>query len=539
MARRKRHSINNYMFSTVPKISVPRSSFDRPHGFTATIEPDYLYPIYCDIAYPGDTFEIPFNSFCRLNSAPVVPIMDNLYISYEFFAVPVRLVWEHWVNFNGERDLVDESPEYTVPQILSGTDGFAFNSIFDYLGIRPNTPNLSVSALPMRAYNKIYNYWYRDENLINPISDNMSDTGDTPDMYPLRKRAKIHDYFTSALPFPQKGDPVSIPFTGDAPVIGDGSALGLNFNAKTTNGFQLMSGPTASSTAGGDVFHSTDTGGAFGNAINPLGVSTNPDRSGLIAKLSSVAATTINQLRLAFATQRVLEKDARGGTRYPEMILSHFGVVSPDARQQRPELLFSASHPLFVNPVVQNSSTTTTSAQGNVAAYVVGGSSQTGVKKSFTEHTIVMGLACVRSDNRYQYGIPRWMSYKTRFDFYLPSFAYLGEQAILNKEIFAQGNSSDDEVFGYQERWSEMRYYPSVIAGTLRSDHPQSLDIWHLAQSFDKLPILNQEFIESGVPLDRVLSVTNEPAFILDINFQDRSSRPLPINSVPGLIDHY
>lgn len=532
MARRNRSRINNYLFSTVPKINIPRSRFRRPHGFTATIEPDYLYPVYCDLAYPGDTYEIPYNAFCRLNSAPVVPIMDNIYLSVDFFAVPIRLLWEHWVNLNGERELIDEYPNYTVPQLVSPEGGFPFNSLADYLCDTPGVSNLSVSAFPYRAYNKIYNYWYRDENLINPIDDNTGDTGDTYDMYPLRKRAKIHDYFTSALPEPQKGPSVDIPLGGFAPVVPDGKQVSFS-DASSEYPATFLN----SRTPGDNAFF---IGGAGVNG-QPSGEPSLyfGSQTGLQTDLSSATASTINSLRNAFSTQRAFEKDARGGTRYPEMILSHFGVVSPDARQQRPELLFSKTQRMFVNPVVQNSSTTTTSAQGNVAAYVVGGNGSRGVRKSFTEHTIVMGIASIRSDNRYQSGIPRWHSYKTRFDFYLPSFAYLGEQAILNKEIYAQGTAADDEVFGYQERWAEMRYFPSVIAGTLRSKHPQSLDVWHLAQDFTSLPKLNQDFIESNVPLDRILSVTDEPAFILDIEYADVTSRPLPVNSIPGLIDHY
>lgn len=545
---RRKHSASNYLFSEVPRIKVPRSVFPRESTHSTTLNPDYLIPVYCDEFYPGDTLKLSASALCRLNSAPVVPIMDDIFLSLEFFAVPMRLLWNHWVNFNGERELIDENPDYTIPQIVAPTGGFAFESLADYLGIRPGVSNLSVSSLPFRCYNKIYNYWYRDENLINPISDNMADTGDTVDMYPLRKRAKVHDYFTSALPSPQKGPAATVPITGNAPVKVFGNGKAISFTTGDRFGGLFMNNARGLD-ANYDAIN-TSVGTSLSNHSSTfadyksVGLITNPDESGIvgIAELGNLAAVTVNSLRDLFAVQRVREKDARGGTRYPEMILTHFGVESPDARQQRPELLYSTSSRLFVNPVVQNSATQTGSTpQGNLSAYVVGTLSNKGFSKSFTEHTYVMGLASIRTSNKYQQGIPRIFSRRTRFDFYLPAFSHLGEQAILNKEIFAQGTAVDDEVFGYQERWSELRYKNSLITGKLRSDYAQSLDVWHLAQDFSSLPVLNQNFIESNVPIKRVTSVDpeQESAFIMDIAFRELDARPMPLNSVPGLIDHY
>lgn len=542
MGRRHRHNASNYLFSEVPNVKVPRSVFPRTSTYSATLNADYLVPIYFDEFYPGDTINLKTSALIRLNSAPVVPIMDDIFLSVEYFAVPLRLLWTHWINFNGEREHIDEVPNYTIPQITSGSSGFAFESLADYFGIRPGIANLSVSSLPFRAYNQVYNYWYRDENLIDPIPENVADTGDTIDMYPLRKRAKVHDYFTSALPSPQKGPAATIPITGNAPVVPDGKSIGftdgttnyaIRAGGSSPNPLQLIPG-----SYGADVGTVTGSSTQSGNA-KVLGFA---PQTGLQAVLSDISGVTVNTLRQLVAVQRVGEKDMRGGTRYPEMIKTHFGVTSPDARQQRPELLYAQSSRLFVNPVVQNSASNSgDTPQGNLAAYVVGHSQGKGFVKSFTEHTYVIGLASIRTSNKYQQGIPRIFSRKTRFDFYLPAFSHLGEQAILNKEIYAQGTAADDDVFGYQERWSELKYRNNIIAGKLRSDYSQSLDIWHLGQDFPSLPVLNQNFIESNVPISRITSVNpeQESAFILDCYFQELDARPMPLYSVPGLMDHY
>lgn len=547
MGRRHRHTASNYLFSEVPNVKVPRSVFPRTSTFSCTLNADYLVPVYFDEFYPGDTINLQTSALIRLNSAPVVPIMDDIYLSIEYFAVPIRICWNHWINFNGERELIDEVPNYTIPQLNSGSSGFAFESLADYFGIRPGIANLSVNALPFRVYNKVYNYWYRDENLINPVDENMADTGDTIAMYPLRKRAKVHDYFTSALPSPQKGPAATIPIVGNAPVVGNNETL-VWTNGSTDYGTYYHKGSAWRSvsadsrlvnSAPGSTYPGESTSNQPGDG-QVIGLSSN--KAFGTAILENIAGVTINSLRQLVAVQRVSEKDMRGGTRYPEMIQTHFGVTSPDARQQRPELLYAQSARMFVNPVVQNSATNSgDTPQGNLAAYVVGSSHSKGFVKSFTEHTYVIGLASIRTSNKYQQGIPRIFSRKTRFDFYLPAFSHLGEQAILNKEIYAQGTDADEDVFGYQERWSELKYRNSIIAGKLRSDYSQSLDVWHLAQQFTSLPALNQNFIESNVPIARITSVNpeQESAFILDCHFVEKDARPMPLYSVPGLMDHY
>ena len=549
---------SQHNFSVIPSANIQRSVFNRSSGYKTSFDAGYLIPVFLDEALPGDTFHLKTSILARL-STPVVPFMDNLRLDIQYFSVPYRLVWDHWQQFNGEQKNPGDSTDYLIPQIKAPAGGFPVGSLADYFGVPTGVEGISVSALPFRAYNLIYNEWYRDENLINSAPLPLGDEEETGlANFPLRKRAKRHDYFTSALPWPQKGEGVEI-------ALGTPPSYELEYPDYSNVNPQLF---TWRRLGGGDPtyagfwsgIHWTQRevpGSAPAEYERELGIDylgnpdvnasyylagMNPDFPSVTLKKSGgevVDNLTINSLRQAFQLQRLLERDARGGTRYIEIIRSHFGVISPDARVQRPEYLGSGTFDINVNPVLQNSATTDSTPQGNLAAYGVAGGVNRGFSHSFVEHCFVIGLVSVRADLTYQQGIPRMFSRLTRFDFYWPALAHLGEQAVLNKEIYAQGNEKDEEVFGYQERYAEYRYRPSQITGKLRSTDPQSLDVWHLSQRFDSLPALNQEFIEENPPMKRVLAVQDEPQFIMDAFFDLKCVRPMPVYSVPGLIDHF
>lgn len=536
----RNRSVNVHQFSMVPRADIPRSQFRIESSHKTTFDAGLLVPIYVEEVLPGDTFNLKATIFARL-ATPLTPIMDNLYLDTFFFFVPNRLVWDNWQRFCGERDNPEDTIDFQIPFILNTTNVQA-STIFDYMGIPLNIAgDLKPNALPFRAYNLIWNEWFRDENLQDRVTVNRGDT-DSAQFYTLLRRGKRHDYFTSCLPFVQKGDPVQLPIGGNAPVkTGADLSFGTGFPLQWVNTTNLQpvtnSGDIGIGTSSETLYNASGITSQVG-ALSP---------SNLYADLSEATAATINQIRQAFQIQKLLERDARGGTRYTEVVRSHFGVLSPDARLQRPEYLGGGSTPVQIQSVAQTSGSAPDPATGYTdtpLAWISGYASsvsRNGFTQSFTEHGHVIGLMAVRADLSYQQGLNRMWSRRTRYDYYWPVFAMIGEQAVLNKEIYAQGTSVDDDVFGYQERWAEYRYKPSQISGKLRSTFAQPLDIWHLAQEFTSLPTLNATFIEDNPPVNRVIATTEQTGdqFVADMLFRNKAARPMPLYSVPGLVDHF
>jgi len=536
-------STMRHQFSQVPRAEIPRSRFDRSHGYKTTFDSGFLVPIYCDEALPGDTFNLRCTTFARL-STPLHPFMDNMFADVFFFAVPYRLVWSHFVNFFGEQANPADSTSFLVPQFTAHKP--VSGSLSDYMGLPVDgtapvlAGNITYNSLHHRAYNLIWNQWFRDQNLQNSVTVDLGDGPDNINNYVLLRRGKRHDYFTSALPWPQKGVAVSIPLGTSAIVKTSASQLYTGTQA----GLQMLT--TGGAAPGPSVSLATGAAGStsgIGQTATAGVVNAQLYPANLYADLSTATAATINSLRQAFQIQKIYERDARGGTRYTELIQSHFGVVSPDARLQRPEYLGGGSAPINTNPIAQTmatGATGTSTPQGNLAAMGTFSHNGYGFTKSFTEHCLLLGLIHVRADLNYQQGMNKMWTRQTRFDYYWPALAHIGEQAVLNQEIYMVGTGAQDTaVFGYQERYAEYRYKPSIITGQFRSTFATTLDSWHLAQNFAALPALNSSFIQDTPPVNRIVAVPSQPQFLLDVAFNLFCARPMPVYGVPGNIDRF
>lgn len=521
-------TVMKHDFGTVAKAEIERSTFNRSHGHKTTFDAGYLVPVYVDEVLPGDTFNMNMAGFGRL-ATPIFPILDNIYLETFFFFVPNRLVWDNFQKFMGEQTDPGDSIDFLIPTLAVPAGGYGEGTLQDYMGLPTKEDIEEPNALHSRAYNLIWNEFFRDENLTDSRPVDRDDGPDTIGDYTLKRRSKQGDYFTRCLPFAQKGDAVSLPLGTSAPVTGLGM-VSQTFTGGPTNAYE------------------TDGTGAvsYANERNSASeaylVEQDPNNLGfpnIRVDLTSATASTINDIRNAFQVQKLLERDARGGTRYTEIIKSHFGVTSPDSRLQRPEYLGGGSQRIQINTVPQTSSTDATTPQGNTAAFGEVSFNKHGFNKSFTEHGVIIGLANVRADLTYQQGLDKMWTRQDRLDFYFPALAHLGEQAVLSKEIYANGNAADQDVFGYQERYAEYRQKFSQITGLFRSNATASLDAWHLSQEFSSRPQLNNAFIKDDPPIDRVVATPAEPHLILDLYFDLKCARPIPVYGTPGFVDHF
>lgn len=539
-------------YSQVPHAEIRRARFKRDFSLLTTINEGDLVPIYCDEVLPADTFKINLNSLVRM-ATPLYPVMDNAYMDFYFFFVPARLLWEHFVNLMGQNDKTfwAETTEYTTPVTTAPAGGWKVGTIADYFGIPTGVNNLKVNSMPFRAYVKIWNEWFRDENLQQPAQMTIGDetttgsndekSNETSYITEAQKGAKplkvckYKDYFTSCLPTPLKAaEPVNIPMTGNAPIHTYSDAERTERVPLNVQGFSNVVGSSGNSAK--TMYGMYDQAGD-GLYLN-VGKGNGREAPYLGADLSNVNATTINELRNAIAVQHIFERDARTGTRYKEILNGAWGVTSPDARLDRSEYIGGYRMPININQVIQTSSTNTTSPQGNTAAYSMTTLSREMCTYSATEHGYVIGLAAARVDHSYQQGLSRMWTRNTRFSYYDPMLANLGEQAVLNQEIYAQGNATDTEVFGYQEAWADYRYRTNMVTSEMRSTYAQTLDAWHYADKYNELPKLSSSWIKEGTEnIDRTLAVqsSNSHQFICNFFYDQTWTRPMPIYSVPGL----
>ena len=518
---------SQHSFAQMPAVHHARSVFDRSFSLKDTFSFDYLIPIFVDEILPGDTANVSANVFARL-ATQLVPIMDNLYIDYFFFFVPNRLLWTNWEKFNGAQDNPGDSISYVLPSLAAFTaNNPAVDTIYDKMGLPTNVAGAWTlgNTLPLRCYNAVWNNWFRDENLQNSVVKN---TGDGPDGiadYNLLKRGKRHDYFTSATTAPQKGTAISLPLGTSATVLRSSNATAVQLK---------ISGTNTSATAG--ALQSL-SGGMNDSASNYLSIDPN---GGLYADLTNATAATINSLRQAIQIQGLLELDMRGGTRYVELLQAHFGVTSPDFRLQRPEYLGGGQSKITSHPVAQNAPTSGGYLQGQLSAFGTATGSGIGFTKSFVEHGYVIGLAAARADITYQQGLDRMWSRSNRYDFFWPKLQELGEQTILNKEIYMAGaGGTDTSVFGYQERYAEYRYMPSRIHGQFRSTYATPIDQWHMAEKFASVPALNSTFIVSNTPITRALASSTAPQILFDAWFNYKHARPMLTHSVPVTLGRF
>lgn len=538
-------------YAQVPHAEIRRAKFQRDFNLLTTMNEGDLVPIYLDEVLPADTFKINLNALVRM-ATPLYPVMDNAYMDFYFFFVPARLLWKHFQNLMGQNDSTfwAEQTEYTTPVTTAPEGGWNVGTLADYFGIPTGVSGLKVNSLPFRAYAKVWNEWFRDENLQQPVTQSMDDTTTTgvntgtnlsdaeAGGLPL-KVCKYKDYFTSCLPSPQKStEPIQLPMTGKAQIVWPSSAENMaNGEIFQDGGGNLENIPINSNMK----LAASKKNNKSGKALVMFGGQTNASEinyATMQADLSTVTAATINDLRQAIAVQHIFERDARTGTRYKEILKGAWGVTSPDARLDRSEYIGGHRMPINVNQVIQTSSTDSTSPQGNTGAYSMTTLSRNMCTYSATEHGYVLGLAAIRVDHSYQQGLSRLWTRNTRFSYYDPMLANLGEQAVLNQEIYAQGKPQDEEVFGYQEAWADYRYRTNMVTSEMRSTYTQTLDAWHYADKYDALPTLSSSWIKEGTEnIDRTLAVqsSNSHQFICNFYYNQAWTRPMPIYSMPGI----